>query len=136
MLLCRNGRELTITVYRKKTNNDIYLNWNASAPVSWKRGTLRTLVDRAYLTCSTETYLKEELTYLEKIFIEKNNYPKYVINYVFTQVKEEHKKRNYNNNITNSIAVPITLENESEKQHLLTIPYQGEKGDYLIKSMK
>ena len=136
VLLCRNGRELITTVYRKKTNNDIYLNWNAFAPVSWKRGTLRTLVQRAYLVCSTETYLKEELTYLEKVFFEKNNYPKYVINQVFTQVKEEHKSRNYNNNIKNSIAVSITLENKNEKRHSLTIPYQGEKGDYLIKSMK
>ena len=84
LLLCRNGRELTTTVYRKKTNNDIYLNWAAFVPVSWKRGTLRTLVQRAYLVCSTETYLKEELTHLEKVFIEKNNYPKYVIKQVFT----------------------------------------------------
>ena len=51
LLLCRNGRELTTTVYRKKTNNDIYLNWNAFAPVSWKPCTLRTLVQRAYLVC-------------------------------------------------------------------------------------
>ena len=29
----------------------------------------------------------------------------------------------------NSNAVPITLENKSEKRHLLTIPYQSEKGD-------
>ena len=36
----------------------------------------------------------------------------------------------------NSIDVPITLENENEKRHLLTNPYQGEKGDYLIRSMK
>ena len=36
----------------------------------------------------------------------------------------------------NSIAVPITLENENEKRHLLTIPYEGEKGDYLIESVK
>ena len=36
----------------------------------------------------------------------------------------------------NSIAVPITLENKIKKQHLLTIPYLDEKGDYLIKSMK
>ena len=60
LLLCRNGRELTTTVYRKKTNNDIYLNWNAFAPVSWKQ----------------QTYLKEELNHVEKVFIEKNNYPK------------------------------------------------------------
>ena len=36
----------------------------------------------------------------------------------------------------NSIPIPITLSNGNEKRHLLTIPYQGEKGDYLIKSMK
>ena len=119
VLLCRNGRELTTAVYRKKTNNDIYLNRNAFAPASWKRGTLITLVQRAYLVCSTESYLKEELTHLEKVFTEKNNYPKYVINQVFTQVKEEHKNRSYNINMKNNIAVPITLENENENRHLL-----------------
>ena len=36
----------------------------------------------------------------------------------------------------NSISVPITLEKENEKRHLLAIPCQGEKGDYLIKSIK
>ena len=110
MLLCRSGRELTTTVYRKKTNNDIYLNWNTFAPISWKRGTLRTLVQRAYLVCSTETYLKEELAHLEKDFIEKNNYPKYVINQVFIQVKEERKNRIYNSNMKNILSVHITLE--------------------------
>ena len=44
VLLCRNRRELTTTVYRKKAYNDIYLNWSAFTPVRWKRGTLRTLV--------------------------------------------------------------------------------------------
>ena len=58
VLLCRNGRELTTTVYRKKTNNDIYLNWNAFAPVSWKRGTLRTLVQRPHLVCLKEDLFK------------------------------------------------------------------------------
>ena len=27
---------LTTTANRKKTSNDIYLNWNAFAPVGWK----------------------------------------------------------------------------------------------------
>ena len=112
VLLCINGRVLTTAVYREKTNNDIYLNWNAFAPVSWKRGTLRALLQRAYLVCSTETYLKEELTHLENVFMEN---PKYIIKQVFTQVKEKHKNKNYNNNMKNSIEVRMTLENENEK---------------------
>ena len=119
----RNGREITTTVYRKKTNNDIYLNWNAFAPVSEKRDMLKTLVYRTYLVCSTETYLKEELTHLKQVFIEKGNFSKYVMKQAFTQVKEEHKSRNYKNNMKNSIVVPITLENKKEKRHLLTISY-------------
>ena len=64
---------------------------------------------------STETYLKEELTHPEIFFIENNNYPKYLIKQVFTQVKETHKNRNYNSNTKNNIEVRITLENENEK---------------------
>ena len=64
------------------------------------------------------------------------NYFKYVIKQVLTQVKKEHTNMNYSNNIENNIAVPIKLENKNVKPHLLPIPYQGEKGDYLIKSMK
>ena len=37
------------------------------------------------------------------------------MNQVFTQVKKEHKNRNYNNNMKNSISGPIILENENEK---------------------
>ena len=68
MSLSRNGRELTTTIYKKKINLDIYLNWIAFAPVSWKRGMLRTLTKRAYPVCLTETCFKEELTHLEKRF--------------------------------------------------------------------
>ena len=114
-LLCRNDAELTTTVYRKKNNYDIYLNWNVFAPVSWKQGMLRTLVQHAFLVCSTVTYLKKELKHLEKVFIKKHNYPKNVIKEVFTQVKDEHKNRNYSNNMVNSIAVPLTPESQSEK---------------------
>ena len=40
VLLCRNGAELTATVYRNLTNKNTYLNWNTFAPVSWKGGRL------------------------------------------------------------------------------------------------
>ena len=54
VLLCRKGKKIYTTVYRKATNNYVYLNWNAFAPISWKRSTFKTLIERAYLICSTD----------------------------------------------------------------------------------
>ena len=52
VLFIRNGTHLDTTVYWK--DNDLYLHWDTFAPVSWKWGTLRTLVNRAYLVCSNK----------------------------------------------------------------------------------
>ena len=64
------------TVYRKSTCNDTYLNWNGFAPATWKRGTLKTLVERAYVICSIDQLLERPLKYLGKIFYEKKEFPK------------------------------------------------------------
>ena len=79
VLIRRKGNSVLTTVFRKHTNNDIYLNWNAFAPDTWKRGTLKTLVERAYIVCSTNELLLMELKYLEKVFHETKNYPNHVI---------------------------------------------------------
>lgn len=39
---------ISITVHRKVTNADIYINWKSFAPKSWKYGTVRALVRHAY----------------------------------------------------------------------------------------
>ena len=75
ILISRKRNNITTTVYRKSTCNDIYLNLNAFAPATWKRVTLKTLVERAYVICSTDQLLERELKYLEKAFHEKSNYP-------------------------------------------------------------
>ena len=56
----------------------MYLNWNSFAPHSRKQGTLKTLTQRAYMICSATELLDFELKHLE-VFVEKNNYPKWVI---------------------------------------------------------
>ena len=40
---------------------------------AWKRETLKTLVERAYIVFSTNELLQKELKYLEKVFHETNN---------------------------------------------------------------
>ena len=48
VLFYGNGTYLDTTVYRKDTRNSLYLHWDAFPPVSWRRGTLRTLISRSY----------------------------------------------------------------------------------------
>ena len=64
-------------LFCKITNTDIYLNCFSNAPNAWKGGTLKVLINRVYTLCSTDYHLKEELRYLEKVFVERNNYPRW-----------------------------------------------------------
>ena len=90
----------------------IYLNWNAFAPAIWTRGTLKTLIERPYMVCSTDQRLERERKwkYLVKVFHERNNYPKYSVKQI--------------------------LDKAFEEQNILVLPYLGKKGDFIIKSMK
>ena len=60
MLLMRNHNDITATAYRKESNSDVYLDWDSFTPSSWKRRTLKTLVERAYLICSTPSLLEKK----------------------------------------------------------------------------
>ena len=142
VLLCRKGKKIYTTVYRKASNNDVYLNWNAFAPISWKRGTLKTLAERAYLIFSTDELRNRELEHTEKVFYENNNYPKYLIKQFVQEISEQDNNEtngtdNSNNNIdSDNIS---SMNNESvtlEKQPLLVLPYQGKKGGHVLKSLK
>ena len=73
-LLVRNNHFMDTTVYRKKTSTDIYLNWNSFRPNSWKWGTLKTIVTRAFEICSIDNSLEEEIEYIRAAFYHQNNY--------------------------------------------------------------
>ena len=73
ILISQRKKDIPTTVYRTSTCNDVYLNWNVSAPATWKRGDIETLVERAHVICSTHQLLERELKYIEKVFNEKKN---------------------------------------------------------------
>ena len=58
ILISRKRNDITKRVYQKSTCNDTYLNWNAIAPAKWKRGTLKTLVERACYLFNRSTFKK------------------------------------------------------------------------------
>ena len=77
----------------------MYLKWNSFAPTSWKRGTLKTLIDRAYLVCSSPELRKQEIQHLKQVLHEKNDYPKWVINQVVEQVEAKLRTVIHSNNL-------------------------------------
>ena len=93
-LISRKRNDIATKVYQKSTCNDIYLNWNAFAQATWKRGTLKTLVERACVICSTDQLLQRKLKYLEKVFHKKNNYPKYIVKQILENITEQNIQPN------------------------------------------
>ena len=121
VLLIRNGHFIETKVYRKETNNDICLNWNSFAPNSWKCSTLRTLIKRAYLICSSKKHLVDELKHLECLFEKYNNFPRWVIDQLLSDAQLE------NSNIRSSIQ--DNQKDVNKTAHLLVLPYAGSKGE-------
>ena len=66
--------EINSTVYRKPSNTNVVLHYNAVAPSIWKRGLIKCLLHRAKVVCSNKVNLEEEVAKLRGIFI-KNGYP-------------------------------------------------------------
>ena len=127
VLLIRNGNFIEIKVYPKPTNNHIYLNWNSISLNTLKGSTLWTWIKRAYLICSSEKHLLDELKQLEYTFEKYNNFFKWVIEQLLSEVKLE------DSHIRSSIQ---DNQNDINKTvHLLFLTYARSKGEKLIKSM-
>ena len=72
------GEEISVSVYRKPTHTDRYLDFNSSHPISAKRAMVRALMDRAENVCSDPEILAEEIEHLSKVLC-YNNYPQWMI---------------------------------------------------------
>ena len=135
MLLMRNHKDITTTVHRKESNSDVYLHWDSLTLIPWKRATLKTLVERAYLICSTPRLLEKKLTHVRTVFRNTNGYPNWITNQVFGQVKAKQRERDPvpNSNVLRENEAEQTsnqtiVEKHDDEKHLLMIPNEGGKG--------
>ena len=126
VLVIRKDYEVETKVYRKSTNNDIYLHWHSFSPTTWKRGTLQTFVSRAFRVCSNDKHLENEIKYLKKVFRDISGYPNWVIEQTIEKVKNQ-------NEMTRSTQVITKTE---ENEHLLMLPYKGKVGETTLKSLR
>ena len=112
-------------MFRKETNTDLYINWNSHAPIQWKRGSLKNLIQRSISICSNEKLLEDELNYLRNVFIKVNDYPPKLVN---SMIKIELEK--------NSSDQQEVTTNATSKQIQLVLPYAGNPGNNIIWKMK
>ena len=103
-------------------NNDLYIHWDAHAPTTWKRGTIRTLLRRAHNVCSTQEYLSEEIGHLRKSFITINGFPKWFVNQVVEDYNHDYIR-------------PVTEPPVEVKPSMIMVPYKGKVGEQLMKSL-
>ena len=122
VLMIRDKNNIETKVYHKSTNNNIYLNWISDVPKNWKISTIRTLVKRAYDTCSTNEHIEID-------FHEQNQCPFWTISKVFYKIKrsshqqlqEQHQQE-----------LPTNSSNEgvsNSKKNFLLLPYKGKRID-------
>ena len=130
--------QLETTVYRKKTNNNIYMNWKSYSPQSWKIGTLRNLIRRAAMICSQPEDLQREINHLEKVFCEINEYPTNIVR----RIIEEESNRRQQRQREEAMDQPTTNdieekeEEEEEKVIYVNLPFAGANGENLLRKLR
>ena len=130
LVIRQSNNKFETTAYRKNTNTNIYLNWSSHALNTWKRGTLKVLINRAYTLCSTDYHLKEELCYLEKVFVERNRYPRWLVKQMMKKVlDDEQTNRNVPTATTN---LPNEGNRCSIKTSFTSLPYKGKQSENVI----
>ena len=108
---------LSITVYRKPTHTDQYLQWDSHHHLSAKFSVIQTLPHRASTVCSNPELLQKEKEHLRKA-LTKCNYPKWALDKVEKRLNRSTRQVNDGGNNSAQSANPGV----QSKGHIV-IPY-------------
>ena len=72
-----NGNEISVSVYRKPTHTDRYLDFKSCHPILAKRAVVRAPMYRGKNMCSDPVILTKEMEHLNKV-LHYNNYPQWM----------------------------------------------------------
>ena len=127
-------------IYRKPTDSNIYLNWSSFAPKAWKVGTLKGLIRRALVICSTKEFQEREIQLLKNVFVKYNGFPSKIVSKNIEEVRRKFSEKSVNTiadieGIVNSVQNNLEIT-EIEANPFLCLPYKGKAGEDVLKSFK
>ena len=110
---------LSISVYRKPTHTDQYLQWDSHHHLSAKFSVIQTLSHRASTMCSNPELLQKEKEHLRKA-LTKCNYPKWALDKVEKRLNKSSSQVNDRGNHSASLPtkeclVRVTLSYPTHK---------------------
>ena len=138
-------RSFNTEVYRKPTDTNVYIHWQAFAPKAWKIGTLRGLIRRAFVISSTNEAREREIVHLKKVFRGINGYPSRVVNNTIREVEAQFRAIQHDVEVndeptTVEESVPTSTETAQETQiaatPFITLPYKGKEGEAIIRKFR
>ena len=112
---------LSITVYRKPTHTDQYLQWDSHHNLSAKFSVINTLSHRAQTVCSNPELLKQEKEHLRKA-LTKCKYPKWALDKVEKRLNKPSIEAIDGVNNQGANSTPAATREVNSKGHMV-IPY-------------
>ena len=112
---------LLITVYRKPTHTNQYLQWDSHHHLSAKFSVIHTLTHRAQTLCSNPELLCKEKTHLQKV-LTQCKYPKWALDKVKKRLNKPSREVTYGTNNKGTAGAQATTNEVKTKGHIV-IPY-------------
>ncbi|XP_067662783.1 uncharacterized protein [Haliotis asinina] len=115
---CNN--KIETAVYRKPTHSDQYIHFNSNHPPKIKPGVTSTLTRRAKNICSSNDDIQQELSHLQHVFTNFNQYPYNLVKRTISTTLQDNPK------LTKQESAPIRI----------TIPYIGKTCHQISRLLK
>ena len=94
------------------------------------------IIRRAYDICSTDEALQTELAFIKKVFTEINGYPKFLVDRMLQKFREMQTEAETSENNNTSDEIPPEEEADKKQTLILKVPFRGDRGQTLIKSLE
>ena len=117
-------------VYSKPTNTGQYSHFCSYIPWRYKISWARSLFNRAKKICSKNALFRSQTTRISKM-LSWNGFPSYVRNKMMKTFKESSERQKHSASTKSETSVDEEIESLS-----LKIPYLGERGDSLVRTLK